>query len=183
MQRERKGYTAVPKTVVEVIRRPELLACCPIPLPMHGTAPRIVMGRKWWREVRDAALQSTHYRCAACGEASPRLDCHEVYDVDHLLGRMTYLETVPMCVECHAYCHPGYLDIQVREGVVSRQYQIHVKNRGDEILRVARVRRKQSLPPDLIAEWSDWRLVVGDREFPPAVGSFAEHVERYGGGS
>lgn len=170
----------MPENTVEVVERPELLACCPIPMPMHGTAPRLVMGREWWRKVREEAMQRTHYRCAACAAAAPRLECHEVYDVDHLLGRMTYLETVALCLPCHAYCHPGYLEIQMNEGVVTREYRDMVRARGDEILRMCRVKKKQPPHPDLVADWADWRLVVGEQEFPPAVANFAEHVERYG---
>lgn len=157
--------------------RPEVLLDPPISVPLSGTAPRVVLGQAWWDEVRREAYRKTDYHCIVCKVANShlaRLNGHERYEIDWLLGRMTYLETVPLCPRCHAFIHPGFLKSQVGSGVISRQEMEDILERGRGILRDAKIerpddKRHQSYPS---IEWQDWRLVVADKEYPPLYESF-----------
>src|SRR5678815_897106 len=86
-----------PRPPCPVKLRPEILLQQQIPQPMHGVAPRTVLGDKWWNAERTAAYKSTAFHCLACGvhkscaEYHKWLEAHEQYEIDYLLGRMTYL--------------------------------------------------------------------------------------------
>lgn len=152
--------------------RPEILLGGNIPPPMHGLAPRVVMGRKWWDKTRKAAAQATRQHCLACGvskwQAKGRqyLEGHEVFDIDYLLGRMVYVETVPLCHFCHSYIHDGLLRILLATRKISHARYVAIIQHGDEVLRRANLVR--SRPETLgMAEWDDWRMVFEGREYPP----------------
>lgn len=150
-------------------RQPEILLGPPIPLPMHGMAPRIVLGPKWWNKTRKAAYASTGWHCLACGvhksDAPKRwLEAHERYEVDYLLGRMTYLETVPLCHHCHNYCHPGRMRAMVDNNEMTHAKYALVIQHGDAVLKAARMKKPET-PRGPFAEAEDWRLVIDGVEY------------------
>lgn len=87
-------------------KRPELLRHRTIPKPMFGTAPRWIMGQEWWDAVRREAYAKNNMRCWACGGEGP-LEAHEAYDINYYGARMTYIETVALCSDCHSFIHIG----------------------------------------------------------------------------
>lgn len=86
--------------------RPELLRHPHIPKPLHGIAPRVVKGSEWWDEIRHKAYRENNMRCWACGGEGP-LEAHEAYDIDYETKTSTYVETVALCRDCHAFIHSG----------------------------------------------------------------------------
>lgn len=151
--------------------RPEVLLHSQIPKPMHGMAPRVVLGQAWWDKTRRAAYASTEFHCVACGvhktaaRYRPVLEGHELYDIDYLEGRMTYLETVPLCVSCHSYIHHGRLKHLCDTRHISAQRYIDVIQHGDGILKKHGLVRLDDYPGPY-ADWSEWRMVVDGREYP-----------------
>lgn len=163
------------------IARPQLLCAPPLPTPMHGLAPRVVLSRKWWDEERQAAYASTGFRCAACGiprgaDRCKHLEGHEVYEIDWLVGTMTYVETVPLCSWCHSFVHPGYLRIRYEEGLVSRAVYEAILDHGRRLLNSAGLKSFDSKCIGPIADWNDWRLVVGEDSWPPIHDSLEAQV-------
>lgn len=152
--------------------RPEVLLLPNIPKPLHGVAPRVVLGKEWWDQERAKAYASTNYHCIACGvhktEAQEHkwLEGHEVYSVDHDRKIMTYLETVPLCHYCHSFIHNGRLQTMLDSGEITQQKFDAVMRHGEVVLRRAGLKRKK--------EWADWRLVVNGKEYPPLYKSFEE---------
>lgn len=164
--------------------RPYLLCAAPIPLPMHGLAPRVVLGSRWWDKERQAAYRSTNFHCIACCIARGTKWCewlegHEVYDVDYLLGRMVYLETVPLCYRCHSFVHPGFLRIKLEEGIVSREEFETILNHGYEVIARAGAKREREQCHQFV-EWSAWRLVVAGKEYAPLYQSFEQYKKEFG---
>lgn len=150
-------------------RRPEVLLGPPIPLPMHGMAPRIVLGTKWWNRTRKAAYKSTDYHCTACGvhksDAVKRwLEAHEMYETDYLLGKMVYLGAVPLCHLCHNYCHPGRMRHLVENNGMTHAKYATIIQHGDTVLKKAKL-RKLPEPKGPFAEAEDWRLVIDGVEY------------------
>lgn len=152
--------------------RPEILLCGNIPKPLHGVAPRVVLGDKWWEKTRQEAYRSTDYHCIACGvpkhlaKGSPHLDAHEVYVIDYVAGRMTYLETVPVCPYCHQYIHSGRSLALLEQGILPHRTYAAIRWHGDRIL------RKAGLTPAAEYEgpfppWKNWRLVINGVEYKP----------------
>ena len=152
--------------------RPEILLCRNVPKPLHGVAPREIMGGVWWDKTRKAAYRSTNFHCVACGmwkhKAKYRqwLEAHEVYEIDYLLGRMTYVETVPLCHLCHNYIHSGRLDALFERGEVSHKKFRDIHNHGDRVLKEVGLHRLEP-PEEFTVEWGDWRLVLNGKEYPP----------------
>ena len=89
--------------------RPELLMHPQIPPPLHGLAPRVVMGRKWWDEQRRIAYAKHDDKCHCCGihksKAKYRkvLEAHEAYKIDWTAGRAELEEIVALCHSCHPF--------------------------------------------------------------------------------
>jgi len=175
-------------------RAPSLLLCSSIPKPMHGVAPREVLGRNWWNKERRAAYQSTNFRCKACGVHKERakyhqwLEAHELYRTDYRAGRMTYIESVPLCHFCHNYIHDGRLHHLLRKGEIHHAKFTNILQHGDAILRAAglskdnRADRDESMKEAIlrgeVAKWEDWRMVLDGVEIPPKHESY-EAWENY----
>lgn len=163
--------------------RPEVLMCPNVPKPMHGVAPRVVLGTKWWNKTRQDAYKSTGYHCLACGVSKYAalfhqwLEGHELYKIDYAKGIMRYLETVPLCNACHNYIHDGRLTALKDKGIITHGRFAAVIQHGDRVLKAAGLRRptiaeREAAITDLVltgklCEWSKWRLVIGRKRFKP----------------
>jgi len=163
---------------------PSVLLCPNIPKPLHGVAPRVILGSKWWDVTRRAAYASTGYHCQACGvhkyhaRLHQWLEAHEEYDTDYLLGRMTYIRSVPLCHYCHAYIHSGRLQALRDKGQIKPQLHDEILSHGDRVLRQAGLTK----PPTHngpMADWSDWRLVLNDKLYPPKFKTVEEWEKEF----
>lgn len=168
-------------------RRPEILQGGPIPLPMHGLAPRVVMGKTWWERTRKAAYLSTFYHCVVCGVhktkakgAVKHLEGHEVYEIDWLMGEMEYVETVPLCNYCHSYIHEGRLNWLLSTRKISQQKYAAIIRHGDSILCAAGLERRPTDRKGPQADWGDWRLIVGKKSFKSLYANFNEWKASHG---
>ena len=165
-------------------KRPELLLCPNIPKPMHGMAPRVVLGQEWWDKERVLAYQKAQYKCEACGvEAArakkyPRLEGHELYDIDYQKGKMVYRETVALCHYCHNYIHDGRMRMLVASGEMAEDEYLEIQAHGDSILETARLSIVPLQLPHM-CPWSKWRLVIEGKEYPPLYKSEQEWLEAW----
>lgn len=166
-------------------RRPEVLLCPNVPKPLHGLAPRVVLGKDWWDVTRVAAYRSTLYHCIACGVHKSQakehkwLEGHETYHIDYLIGRMYYVETVPLCHYCHNYIHSGRMQSLVGAGLMDAGKYQHVINHGNKVIREAGLKHRAEYSGPEPADWADWRLVIDGQEYGPAFKSFAEWCKSY----
>lgn len=170
------------KKLVLIPDEPKLLLGPNTPKPMHGLTPRNLLGSKWWNKTRRKAYRSTGYRCLACGvlkfNAKGRqwLEAHEVYEIDYLLGRSYYRRAVPLCHYCHCYIHSGRLAAQLEKGEISHAKYTTVIQHGDRVLSLAGLEPRSSKEDysGLVADWSDWRLVIEGKEYPPKFKTFKQ---------
>lgn len=162
---------------------PEILLSSNIPMPMHGVAPRLVLGSKWWNKTRNDSYKSTGYHCVACGVHKSQafyrkwLEGHELYKVDYEKGTMKYLRTVPLCHMCHNYIHDGRLLSLLEKGKINHQKYAAIIQHGDRVLVRAGLNRKnhearneeiiELIVAGKVKEWSKWRLVIGRKRYPP----------------
>jgi hypothetical protein len=153
-----------------------------IPKPMHGVAPRAIMGQAWWDIQRQAAYYSTDYRCAACGVPKRKakyhswLEAHELYEMDYPNGRMIFKELVPLCHACHNFIHSGRMNMLVDKGEMDERKMNEILWHGKAIIKVAGLKKPK--PPTECAEWSKWRLVFNGQEYKPKFknfGAWADH--------
>lgn len=165
---------------------PEVLLFTGVPQPLHGVAPRIVLGRKWWDAERKAAYKSTDHHCIACcvhrtcAESRQWMEGHEVYTIDFAKGRMKYVRTVPLCHYCHNYCHQGRLQWLVETGKLHHSKYASIIQHGDRVLLEAGLERKP-IVLGVVAPWSKWRLVIGRKTYPPLHASAEEQAQHYKG--
>ena len=98
-----------------LVLKPEILTHPNIPKPLHGVAPREIMGKIWWDNERNRAYESTGYRCIACGvhksEAiGPKwLEAHEYWDINYQTGICIIKGIYPLCHYCHNFIHSSRL--------------------------------------------------------------------------
>lgn len=165
--------------------RPEVLCCPNVPKPLHRVCPRTILGRAWWDATRQAAYASTGGHCIACGVnqqlATWRqwLEGHELYRIDYPHGRMTYVETVPLCHLCHCFIHDGRLRSMIQQGKETPEKLKIVLDHGRRILAAARI---QKPPPysGKTAEWGSWRLVLKGKQYPPLYRDYREWLVGHG---
>jgi len=164
--------------------RPEVLLLPNIPKPLHGVAPRVVMGSKWWNEIRQAAYESTDHHCVACmvhktkARGRQWMEAHEVYRTDYKLGRLYFIEAIPLCNFCHSYIHSGRLQALLEKNQITQQRYVAIIQHGERVLANAGLMKpKQYDGP--IAEWGKWRLVVGGRMFRPKFKSLEEWMGHF----
>lgn len=168
-------------------RRPELLLLPQIPKPMHGLAPRVVLGGQWWDKTRQEAYRSTNFHCAACGvhksqAKGPKwLEGHEVYNTDYKKGRLIYLETVPLCNYCHNFIHVGRLQALLEHRKITTARFAAVIQHGERVLAEAGIVHNKSYEEQETTGWSEWRLVVFGKEYPPLCKSLQEWLAKFGG--
>lgn len=177
----------------KLVLRPEILLLPNIPRPLHGVAPRVVLGSKWWYKTKQAAYKSTDYHCVACGvhklKAKSRqwMEAHEVYNTDYARGRLTYVETVPLCHYCHNYIHDGRMRHLLEQGKLHQSKFIAIIQHGDRVLSDAGLERqhykaredhiRKMLVDNKMAPWGSWRLVVEGAEYPPLYKTYQEWLE------
>ena len=164
---------------------PEVLLCPNIPMPLHGVAPRVVLGTKWWDRTRKEAYRSTSFHCIACGvhktaaKVKQHLEAHEVYEVDYEAGRMKYIRAVPLCYFCHNYIHDGRLQLLLQAGKISHKRYTDIIQHGDAVLKRAGISKlpkrqredkiKLLAKQGRLASWDDWRMTYGGRVFKPKL--------------
>lgn len=165
--------------------RPEVLLLPQIPKPLHGLAPRVILGRQWWDQTRKEAYRSTWFHCISCGVHKSEvkgknkwLEAHEIYRTDYVIGRMYYIESVPLCPFCHAFIHCGRLQALLDKRQITQQRFSAILQHGERIL--AGVGLVKPLPHDgPMAEWSKWRLVIGRQMYKPKFKSLEEWAKFY----
>lgn len=116
--------------------RPDLLTHPNIPKPLHGVAPRDVLGVSWWDRQRQIAYKRGDFKCWACGIHKNQaayhqwLEAHEAYDIDYAKGIVKLKEIVALCHCCHSFVHSGRLLIMYEKGETPYRKALYILNRG-----------------------------------------------------
>lgn len=78
-----------------------------VPYPTHNLAPRTVLGRTVWDQMRKQCYAAAGHRCEVCG-AEGAMHAHELYDIDYANQTVTFNRCVCLCPLCHLRCiHTG----------------------------------------------------------------------------
>jgi hypothetical protein len=167
-------------------REPELLLHPNVPMPLHGLAPRVVFGAKWWNKERRKAYAATEDHCKACGvhklKAKGRkwVEAHENYAIDYDKGMMTYCRSVALCHFCHSYIHDGRLRSLLAQGKLAHGVYVAIIQHGDDVLARAELPKRSTVSftqaENCVVPWASWRLIIGRRKFAPLYGSLEEYL-------
>lgn len=167
-------------------RRPSILCGPNIPQPLHGLAPRVVLGINWWNHERRKAYESTRHRCLACGVPKycasyhQWLEAHETYSIDYAKGLAVYTGSVPLCHLCHNYIHDGRLQALLDQGKIHHAKYVAIIQHGDQVLRDAKLTRPTieqraiALSQIECAPWEQWRMSVNGVEYEPLYKTLEE---------
>lgn len=167
---------------------PEILTHPNIPKPLHGIAPRTIMGQKWWDKTRKEVYAKTDYHCVACGidkehaKCHQWLEAHEFWEIDYKTGTAKIASIQPLCHYCHNFIHSGRLaqiigseksEDQVKR-ILEHGFTILAKNNLQCFPGTLELAEKVGadtfgvtaypLPNDDV-EWKDWRLVWNGMEY------------------
>lgn len=152
--------------------RPEILLGSQIPAPMHGVAPRVVLGQSWWNKERQAAYKATNYHCIACGVHKLSaayhqwLEGHELYSIDYQKGLMKYVETCALCHFCHNFVHSGRLEALLERGQIHHAKYSSIIQHGHRVIKQAGLTKPEPYSGPFAA-WEKWRLQIGRKKYPP----------------
>lgn len=159
---------------------PRILLAPNIPKPLHGIAPRVVLGQAWWDTQRKLAYENAGQKCEACGTTrsqawpKPWLEAHETYDYDYSHGRLTFVRLVCLCPACHMFIHSGRLNMLLDQGEITEALYERVVEHGLSIIRKARLTRQYEHrhDSDIDVPWEDWRMVINGKEYGPSSRSY-----------
>lgn len=187
-----------------MIWKPQILIHPHIPKPLHGIAPRVIEGNKWWNEIRQEAYARYNYRCAACGihkqfaKIKQWLEAHEFWNIDYQTGICTITSIEPLCHACHNFIHSGRLYAQYQnkdigferiKTILEHGFQILSLNNLQcfpanlEIAQILKIKTfnvnayELSINPDL--KWLDYKLVWKNKEYRSKFKSEAEWQKYY----
>lgn len=167
---------------------PEILTQPNIPKPLHGVAPRVVLGEAWWIQERALSRNRAKGHCEACGIADylsgRALEAHETYETNYKTGVATYLETAMLCHKCHNFIHSGRLQMimgkeKTREEVKAILTHGFTTLKGTKFkafhptceladeLKVKRQGVQAAKLPTSSIPWGDWRMQVLGKTHPP----------------
>lgn len=179
----KSAKTVAPKVVWK--RQSEVLLQPQIPKPMHGLAPRTVLGDKWWTKEKDKACRSTDQHCIACGVYKynaayhPWLEAHEQYEISYVLGWMKYLSAIPLCYSCHNFIHCGRMNALLDKGEITLTKHNAIMDHGNRVLESAGLVKPEPYTGPCAA-WSCWVLIVNGLEYPPKYQNYAEWLKAFG---
>lgn len=181
---------------------PEILTQPNVPKPLHGIAPRTIMGQKWWDATRQKAYESTDFHCNACGvakaDAKARnwLEAHEFWDIDYRNGIAKITGIYPLCHYCHNFIHSGRLEKII--GVEKNEDEaVRILEHGFKVLSKAGLKCFDGTldlanklgantfgvtayeTPETDVEWKEWRLNFEGKDYYSNFDSFEHWQEFY----
>jgi hypothetical protein len=162
--------------------RPELLLHSLIPPPLHGMAPRTILGARWWDNERRKAMAHNMWKCWACNIPKTKakkhkwLEGHESYDIDWKAGTCRLIEITSLCHYCHNYIHRGRLEVLLRAGRLDQPLYDDILKHGNNL--TAHLSRPQ--PIKEMAPWPEWVLIIDGTPYQSRFKSATEWETYYG---
>lgn len=186
---------------------PQYLTHPNIPKPLHGVNPRSIKGQQWWDLERQKAYAKNDYHCWACGVHKSQakyhqwLEAHEAYDINYRTGQVKLIEIIALCHMCHNFIHSGRLYMLYKKGEISQDKAIDILQHGFDILEANGlepfsgtqyvayliagyadhgyefIEREQGT---VIANWSDWHLVIDGKKHYSPYKNIDEWKRKYG---
>jgi glycerol-3-phosphate cytidylyltransferase-like family protein len=98
--------------------------------------------------------------------------------VDYIVGRATYLETVPLCHYCHSYIHRGRLEAILEAKEITQAKYVAIVQHGDAILRQAKLIKPAQHGGGDVA-WVKWRMIIDGKEYKPKIRSLKAWKKKF----
>lgn len=168
--------------------KPEILTHPNIPKPLHGIAPRTIMGEDWWNKTRQEAYASTDYHCVACGvhktdaRVHQWLEAHEYWTINYKKGVCEVKSIEPLCHYCHNFIHSGRL-AKIINNEKTKKEIVEILEHGFKVLNNNNLKcfpgtlslanrlgvetygvEAYKIPKSNI-KWSEWKLIFLGKEY------------------
>lgn len=171
--------------------RPEILLHPQIPKPLHGIAPRIILGKEWWDIKRQEAYQKYNHHCWACGvdkrDAKYHywLEGHECYNFDYKIGELKLIEISALCHSCHNYIHKGRLLMIWQKGEIDDKKYYDILSHGEKILKECQTKKYPFMNDISFAHnllWSEWYFLIEGKKYYSKFKDYQEWLYFYSEG-
>lgn len=186
----------------KLVLKPSILCHPHIPKPLHGVAPREIMGNDWWDKTRQEVYKSTNYHCAACGihksEAKKHkwLEAHEFWKICYETGICEITSIEPLCHYCHNFIHSGRLSMilgkekseQEVKDILEHGFSILSKNNLECFEFTLQFAKKLGCKtynvkpyylPLTDPEWEDYVLIWNGKEYRSKFKSYKDWLSYY----
>jgi len=168
------GHNPVTETVRKL--RPEILCHPNIPKPLHGIAPRVIFGQRWWDVERKKCYEKAGQKCEACGtaraDAWPNwwLEAHEEYEMDY--GIFRFVGLVCLCPACHRFIHSGLRSVMVASRRLSQRTNAQIEAHCRSVLMNHDQMEKWENRHDYDApSWGGFRMMIDGKFYGPSSAS------------
>lgn len=171
-----------------IVIRPEILLHPNIPKPLHGLAPRSILGVTWWDNERQKAYAKNNYCCWACGvhkfdaKYKQWLEAHECYEFNYMNGSAKMIEVTALCHACHNYIHNGRLIMLFRAGKITEEHYCEIRERGLELLKSINNENNPYIVDDFtddVVDWDKWHLIIEGKKYYSKFKNYAEWSNFY----
>ena len=109
-----------------------------VPRPLHGLAPRKIMGDSTWDHVRKRCYYLAGYKCEVCGEGlvKPYYAAHELYSYDYIEGIGQFERYIAICSKDHDFIHSGRMVTLFKSGntFYPKSYVLEVVEKGFKLI-------------------------------------------------
>jgi hypothetical protein len=182
---------------------PWLLLHPNIPMPLHGLAPRIILGDSWWQQQKKLAKEKSDNRCLACGVTPKQakyhqwLETHEVYNM-YSNGTIEFKTCVALCHSCHNFIHDGRMQALTEKKEYPKEKYLDILDHGNQLLSnwwgkeiVFKNEAISFLPDDKIyqnlplkwerfnCKWTDYHLVLYGQRYESKFPSHEAWLQHY----
>lgn len=163
--------------------------------PLHGLAPRAIMGKEWWDYNRKKAYEKNNFHCFACGihknnaKYHQWLEAHESYSIDFDKKQYELVEIVALCHVCHNFIHAGRLQILFEKGEISKEKYQYVHEYGNTLLELNDLDKSKAwwtepgviekFFPEKDGTWSEWHLIIDDKKYYSNFKDYEEWLNYY----
>lgn len=109
-----------------------------VPSPLHGCAPRTLLGKTTWDHMRKYCYYNANYKSQVSGEDldgssnDKRCNAHELYSYDYVHGKAYFERAVCISPIEHNFIHSGRMLTMYKKGnpLMSKEYLLRVVENG-----------------------------------------------------
>lgn len=155
----------------------QILTMPNIPHPLHGLAPRTIMGASRWKLTKTKEKMRADYHCEICGRefSINKLDVHEIYDVFYDERYSKFNRYVCACALCHQACHSGRNLALYTKGdkYTTKEYMLELAERTFRLVNQWNMQNIEKEPLKLCDTWLTWA------KHPDLKEDIENYIDRY----
>lgn len=149
-----------------------IIAMPNVPAPLHGQAPRTLLGKSTWDHMRKFCYYNANYKSQISGEDldgttnDKKCNAHELYSYDYVHGKAYFERAVCISPVEHNFIHSGRMLTMYKKGnpLMPKKYLLKVVENGFRIIHDWNKAHPKKRPLRVYATIADYALVPSLRE-------------------